>query len=307
MAAIPMVYSTALYALHDQAKLRKRESVLIQVDSSDLRVAAVGIAQGFGAIVFATVSSLAEKAFFEANCNIPASHIFSSQDLSFVDRIITMTGGRGVDVVINSLIGDLLHTSWSCLANFGRRELIDAGRLDMRVFLRNATFTAFNLEELLYSEDRSHWDLLCSKVKEALVRYRSRDVQLPPIDLFDVSAMSEVYHNSSSRDRVGKVVVSLKDPKSHILVSESKYLTLFDSEKVCLLVGCFGGLGRSLSRWMATRGARNFVFLSRSGCDKPDAADLVLSLRSGVPMFLSSRETWPTLPMCSQGLLAREP
>lgn len=44
-------------------------------------------------------------------------------------------------------------------------------------------------------------------------------------------------------------------------------------------MGCLGGLGRSLSRWMLARGARNFVFLGRSGCDKPDAQKLVSRLQ----------------------------
>lgn len=44
------------------------------------------------------------------------------------------------------------------------------------------------------------------------------------------------------------------------------------------MVGCLGGLGRSISRWMASRGARNFVFLGRSGTDKPESQALVEDL-----------------------------
>lgn len=55
---------------------------------------------------------------------------------------------------------------------------------------------------------------------------------------------------------------------------------MFDPEKVYLLIGCLGGLGRSLSRWMMGRGARRFVFLGRSGTDKPSARELVFRLES---------------------------
>lgn len=55
---------------------------------------------------------------------------------------------------------------------------------------------------------------------------------------------------------------------------------MFDPEKAYLLVGCLGGLGRSLSRWMMARGARKFVFLGRSGCDKPTAQQLVSRLQN---------------------------
>ena len=46
------------------------------------------------------------------------------------------------------------------------------------------------------------------------------------------------------------------------------------------MVGCLGGLGRSLSRWMQGQGARNFVFLGRSGTDKVESASLVAELEA---------------------------
>lgn len=117
------------------------------------------VAQNTGAVIYTTVSSQAKKDFLISQFGIPASNIFNSRDASFVDGINNATGGRGVDVVINSLIGDLMHASWSCIASFGRfievgkRELMDAGKLDMAVFQRNATFTAFDLAEMFYSKD----------------------------------------------------------------------------------------------------------------------------------------------------------
>jgi len=48
-----------------------------------------------------------------------------------------------------------------------------------------------------------------------------------------------------------------------------------DSDAAYLLVGCLGGLGRSLTTWMQERGCRNFIFLSRSGTAKPEAKEVV--------------------------------
>ena len=45
------------------------------------------------------------------------------------------------------------------------------------------------------------------------------------------------------------------------------------------MVGCLGGLGRSLSRWMFHQGARKFVFLSRLGTKKIAAKPLVQDLQ----------------------------
>ena len=43
-------------------------------------------------------------------------------------------------------------------------------------------------------------------------------------------------------------------------------------------MGCLGGLGRSLTTFMLEKGAKRFAFVSRSGVDKPEAAQLVTSL-----------------------------
>ena len=59
----------------------------------------------------------------------------------------------------------------------------------------------------------------------------------------------------------------------------SRHQLLFSSEDAYFLVGCLGGLGRSLTSWMMDRGAKHFVFLSRSGADKPEAAQLIDSIK----------------------------
>ena len=75
--------------------------------------------------------------------NIPRDHIFNSRDDSFREGILEITNGRGVDLVLNSLSGELLHASWKCVAEYGmmveigKRDLIGGGRLAMDVFEAN--------------------------------------------------------------------------------------------------------------------------------------------------------------------------
>lgn len=67
----------------------------------------------------------------------------------------------------------------------------------------------------------------------------------------------------------------------HQVLPDTKILRLSPDANY-VMVGCLGGLGRSLTKRMMERGARHFAFISRSGADKPEAADLVESLeRSG--------------------------
>ncbi|KEY64667.1 hypothetical protein S7711_02867 [Stachybotrys chartarum IBT 7711] len=284
VSTLPIVYSTALYALDDRANLRAGESILIHAGAGAFGIAAIALAQRIGAKVYATVGSAAKKEFLINELGVPAGNIFASRDSTFVDGIKAATMGRGVDVVINSLVGDLMHASWEVLSKFGRfveigkKELTDAGKLEMSTFLNATTFTAFDLSELFYSEDEHYRNIWIQKLKTTLELYRAGEIKAGPIATYDVSKISDAYRYFSTRDRVGKVVISLENPNSTIPVAPSKYLSILDPNKVYLMIGCLGGLGRSLSRWMFARGARNFVFLGRSGCDKPSAKQLVTLL-----------------------------
>ena len=68
---------------------------------------------------------------------------------------MTETGGEGVDVILNSLAGELLHESWKCLApcgrfiDLGKRDILLAGKLNMTGFRRNNIYAAVDLTGML--------------------------------------------------------------------------------------------------------------------------------------------------------------
>ncbi|KAI1123051.1 putative polyketide synthase [Nemania abortiva] len=286
VAGLTVSYATALFALYDRANLRPGESILIHSGAGALGIAAIRIAQRIGANIFTTVSTAAKRTFLQQNLGVPSSHIFHSRNDEFVDGIKNVTGGKGVNVVLNSLTGDLLHASWRCIASFGRfveigkRDLIDAGKLDMDIFLRGSTFTAFDLSELFFQEDKYYRDTLASKIDEVLALFRAGEIEQLPTTTFGVSNISHAYRHFSSRDHIGKVIVSFEDRNAQIPVSPPQYSTILHPDKSYLMIGCLGGLGRSLSQWMMSRGARKFVFLGRTGADKPAARKFITQIQS---------------------------
>jgi NADPH:quinone reductase-like Zn-dependent oxidoreductase len=74
---------------------------------------------------------------------IPWNYIFSSRDESFLPDLMTETQGRGVDLVLTSLSGELLYTSWKCLVpggrfiELGKRDFIGNGKLSVDIFQDN--------------------------------------------------------------------------------------------------------------------------------------------------------------------------
>ena len=96
--------------------------------------------------IYVTVGTEQKVQHLMKTFNIPRNRIFSSRDASFVEGVMRETQGNGVDLVLNSLSGELLHATWQCVAPFGKmveigkRDLIGFGKLDMNFFLANRSY-----------------------------------------------------------------------------------------------------------------------------------------------------------------------
>ena len=82
--------------------------------------------------------------------------MFSSRNTKFAQEILRDTGGRGVDCIINSLVGELLDASWRIVADggnmveIGKRDIVDRNTLSMEPFDRNCSFRAVDMS---YTKD----------------------------------------------------------------------------------------------------------------------------------------------------------
>ncbi|CRG92461.1 Nonribosomal peptide synthetase 14 [Talaromyces islandicus] len=285
VATLPLVYSTAIYALMMRARLRPSESVLIHSGAGGVGIASIQIAQMIGAEIYTTVSTDAKKQFLVDTFGLSPRNIFTSRDESFARGILAATGGKGVDVVLNSLTGDLLHATWSCISAFGRfieigkRDMVDDGRLEMNRFLHSTTFSAFDLSDIYNHPDEQYHGVWSGLLDQVIELYRLRRIaKIEPIRVFDVSELSSGLRHFSSRNRIGKVAISLENESTVLPVQPFRYRTTFSPHKTYLMIGCLGGLGRSMAKWMVARGAQNFVFLGRSGTDRPSARRLIEDL-----------------------------
>ncbi len=117
-AAIPSAFLTASYGLGDLAALKTGERVLIHAGAGGVGMAAIQFAHHLGAEVFATASPAKWEVLEEAG--IAADHIASSRDLDFAEKFLAVTGGEGVDVVLNSLTGEFVDASLALLPRGGR-------------------------------------------------------------------------------------------------------------------------------------------------------------------------------------------
>jgi fatty acid synthase, animal type len=108
-ATVPVVYTTAYYALIMRGNLQEGESVLIHSGAGGVGQAAIFICQSLNCEVFVTVGNEEKRDFIKSKFNIDDTHIGNSHDTSFERQIMTVTKGKGVDIVLNSLTDDKLQ------------------------------------------------------------------------------------------------------------------------------------------------------------------------------------------------------
>ncbi|KAE8386092.1 hypothetical protein BDV23DRAFT_187650 [Aspergillus alliaceus] len=281
-ASLPIVYCTAYFAIVDTARLQKGESVLIHAAAGGVGQAAIMLAQMIGAEIYATVGTVEKRRFLQEKYGIPDDHIFSSRDSSFADGVRRMTKGKGVDVVLNSLAGELLRETWHCISMFGRfieigkRDIEINTKLEMSPFIRNVTFASVDLTVIF----RHRKPLGAAALNAVMDLLRERKVhEIDPITTFPVSQIEDAFRMMQAGKHLGKLIITTS-PTDLVKALPKREETLqLRPDASYLLVGGLGGLGRATSVWMAEHGAKNLIFVSRSGTAKPEAAALVERLQ----------------------------
>ncbi|KAL8728510.1 MAG: hypothetical protein Q9166_005332 [cf. Caloplaca sp. 2 TL-2023] len=293
-------YATAMHSLMTVGNLEKGQSVLIHSACGGVGLAAIKLSQMIGAEIYATVGTDDKVQHLVEICNIPRHRIFSSRDDSFVEGIMRETG-EGVNMVLNSLSGDLLHATWRCVAPFGKmieigkRDLIGFGKLDMNTFLANRSYCCVDVDMFLQKPSilNRQVDKLAKgkkltkpRMERSTVDFLERGLITPirPLKVFDAASTNNAFRYMQPGQHIGRIAVSLRDsPETTKLGTEIKNrpreLRLQQSASY-LLVGGLGGLGRSVSRWMVECGARHLIYLSRSAGSCPDDGRLIEELNS---------------------------
>lgn len=283
-AALPMVHTTAYHALVNIAKLRPGQSVLIHAAAGGVGQAALQLAAHLGLVVYVTVGSEDKRRLLMEKYGVPEAHIFHSRDTSFAKAIKRVTGGRGVDCVLNSLSGELLRVSWTCLAPFGTfveiglRDITNNMRLDMRPFSGSTTFAFINIANFFNSDGLDALEQILSDTF-ALV-HKGVLAAAYPLTVYPVAELETAFRTMQQGKHRGKLVLSFGDDAQAPVLCKAKDSLILDPQSTYLFVGGLGGLGRSLAREFVACGARNIAFISRSGDSSADAKATVEDLTS---------------------------
>ncbi|KAI0441390.1 putative polyketide synthase [Xylaria telfairii] len=274
-ATIPLVYLTAIYSLYHLGNLKEGQTVLIHSAAGGVGIAAIQLAQYKKCDVFVTVGTDDKREFLSKNFGIPVNRMFSSRSTRFAEEIRRETGGRGIDVILNSLIGELLDESWRLTADggifveIGKRDIIDRNTLAMEPFDRNCSFRAVDLS---YVKEISN-ELIGRLMSEIFDLVEGGHIgPIHPISVYGFDRVVDALSYIRRGQHVGKIVVSsgVKEDVQLPIRPAMRRLQL-DPNASYVIIGGLRGLCGSVAVHLATHGARQITVVSRSG-NKDDAS-----------------------------------
>ncbi|WP_446048667.1 beta-ketoacyl synthase N-terminal-like domain-containing protein, partial [Streptomyces albidoflavus] len=240
-ASVPLVFLTAYYALTELAGLSAGERVLIHAGAGGVGMAAIQLARHLGAEVFATASEPKWETL--RGLGLDDAHIASSRDLGFEEKFREVSGGAGMDVVLNALAGDFVDASLRITASGGR--FLEMGKIDIRDphAVGDVRYRAFDLGEA--GPDRTG-----EMLSELLGLFAEGALRPLPVRAWDVRRAREAFRFMSQARHVGKIVLTMP-PR-------------WDPEGTVLVTGGTGGLGREVARHLVSaRGVRRLLLVSR--------------------------------------------
>lgn len=268
-ATLPIAFLTASYALHDLGRLQAGERVLIHTATGGVGLAAVQLAQQAGAEIFATAGSPEKRAYLQ---KLGVQHVMDSRTLAFADEIMEITGGQGVDVVLNSLTGDALLKSLSVLAPYGRflelgKRDIDANtQLGLRPFQNNLAFYSIDLDRLFHDRPQRAGAML----RDLVQIVNERKLQPLPQHVFSLTKAAEAFQLMANAQHMGKIVLTA--PEREFTVAPARDASpLIRADGVYLITGGLSGFGLAVAEWLVAQGARHLVLVGRRGAATPGA------------------------------------
>nr|WP_230423479.1 type I polyketide synthase [Streptomyces radicis] len=256
-AATPSAFLTAFFGLVELGGLRAGERVLVHAAAGGVGMAAVRLARQLGAEVFGTASEGKWDALRELG--LDDDHIASSRTLDFEEKFRRVTGGAGMDVVLDSLAGEFVDASLRLLPRGGR--FLEMGKTDIRDAERVAhdhpgvAYQAYDLKSAGPERVERMLAVVMGLFHEGVIE------PLPTTE-WDVRRAPEAFRFMSQARHTGKIV--LRMPPT------------LDPDGTVLLTGGTGTLGAHVARHLVTRhGVRHLLLASRRGPAAPGAAALI--------------------------------
>ncbi|MEK6209151.1 MAG: NAD(P)H-quinone oxidoreductase [Pseudomonadota bacterium] len=209
-AGLPETFFTVWVNVFERAGLKDSETLLIQGGSSGIGVTAIQMARALGHRVFVTAGSADKCAACE---KLGASRAINYRTEDFVAVVKELTGGKGVDVILDMVGGDYVPRELACLADDGRLSLIaflggTKATIDMTDILRRRlTITGSTLRARSVEVKGAIAQALKQKIWPLIEAGKIRPVIYRTFRLEEASAAHALMESSA---HIGKIMLEVR-------------------------------------------------------------------------------------------------
>lgn len=283
-ATMPTSFMSAVYAFECATRLRKGCKVLVQNATTGLGLAAIQVARAKGADIYAAADTAEDVSFLVDTVGIPHDNVFVWQDRACTDYTVLTSVKKSYNVIFGVATSrSQLYQALEMLVPSGHLIVVgdQEGNLECQAAnpdafelgLKNASVTSFDL--LTFIEDDTE---LGRELMERVHHLREMGQITPihPYHVSDVTNLDQTLLDISHTRPAGKWVVSFENPESMVKIRRQPEAVSFDPHARYIITGGLSGLVPGLIRWMAGRGAQDFIVFARHGVDAERPAAQIL-------------------------------
>ncbi|TWT04299.1 quinone oxidoreductase [Planococcus sp. CPCC 101016] len=204
--ALPLQGLSAYHILKTMGRLEKGETVLIHAAAGGVGAIAVQLAKIFGAGKIIATASTEEKLFHAQKMG--ATHLVNYTEEGWVDKVKSITDGKGVDLALEMVGGEVFNKTVKCLAPFGRLVIFGAASGEQATFnpgqlmRKNQSVIGFFLPQIM-----RYPELFQRSFKELLAYMKSGELILTIGGTYPLSEAAKAHHALQGRKTIGKLVL----------------------------------------------------------------------------------------------------
>ncbi|KAL2859922.1 putative polyketide synthase [Aspergillus lucknowensis] len=289
-AALPVAYCMAYYAIHHLAHAISSDTVLIHGAAGIVGIAVAEICRVGGANAVLVIETEDDRLTL-MKLGFPEHTTLLKNNESFPKDLTRMIGHKVVDVIINcdddagsldrlwQFGADSYRIVQFCGPNTTNRARWEVPNTESGVMF--ATISPDTIRRLKSHIRDEVWNRVGSLFREGKIRGHSPQT-------YSVPQISTAMDTSLLAETGTEFIVLRAGADDYVKFRQPKLPnSLFQADASYMLVGGLGGIGRATALWMSERGARNIIFINRSGLTRESSRATAEELeRHGVRVFV---------------------
>ena len=210
-AALPVVYTTAMVALVEDANIQAGDTVLIHAAAGGVGLAAVQIAKACGAKVIAAATGPDKRAMIAAN-GADVAIDYKAED--FVNVVAAATDGKGADIILDSVGGEITAKSLRCIAWQGQLLIVGFSSGEIPKIAANRLLLRRAIARGIYWDHDRDAEMVARCVEKLIALCLDGSIKPVVSDGYGFDDLPRALEDLGAGGTVGKLILNIQGPTS---------------------------------------------------------------------------------------------